>query len=114
MRISNWSSDVCSSDLELDQRGKTGNERRFLAEGSTRISKRAACMRNGGRQFGKAENEGGVHHRAQDRRDKKAQRTGLRRSEEPRVGKECVSTCRSRWSAYPYQTKKTNDKKKHK
>src|SRR3546814_14135673 len=28
------------------------------------------------------------------------------RSEERRVGKECVRTCRSRWSAYPY-TKKT-------
>src|SRR3546814_14045087 len=28
-----------------------------------------------------------------------------RRSEERRVGKECVSTCRSRWSPYP-QTKK--------
>src|SRR3546814_8606611 len=25
---------------------------------------------------------------------------GLRRSEERRVGKECVSTCRSRWSPY--------------
>src|SRR3546814_6351830 len=25
--------------------------------------------------------------------------TGLKRSEERRVGKECVSTCRSRWSA---------------
>src|SRR3546814_12325405 len=25
----------------------------------------------------------------------------LRRSEERRVGKECVSTCRSRWSPYP-------------
>src|SRR3546814_20866280 len=29
-----------------------------------------------------------------------------RRSEERRVGKECVSTCRSRWS--PYHEKKTN------
>src|SRR3546814_11812814 len=28
------------------------------------------------------------------------------RSEERRVGKECVSTCRSRWS--PYHEKKTN------
>src|SRR3546814_19722384 len=30
---------------------------------------------------------------------------GLRitRSEERRVGKECVSTCRSRWSPYPYK-----------
>src|SRR3546814_14191610 len=26
---------------------------------------------------------------------------GLARSEERRVGKECVSTCRSRWSPYP-------------
>src|SRR3546814_19793179 len=30
-----------------------------------------------------------------------------RRSEERRVGKECVSTCRSRWS--PYHSKKTNN-----
>src|SRR3546814_16007792 len=30
-----------------------------------------------------------------------------KRSEERRVGKECVSTCRSRWSPYPY--KKTTD-----
>src|SRR3546814_19928433 len=33
------------------------------------------------------------------------------RSEERRVGKECVSTCRSRWSPYHYKKKKT---KKHK
>src|SRR3546814_18824512 len=35
------------------------------------------------------------------------------RSEERRVGKECVSTCRSRWSPYPYKKKnKTNNNKK--
>src|SRR3546814_19718769 len=28
------------------------------------------------------------------------------RSEERRVGKECVSTCRSRWSPYHYKKKK--------
>src|SRR3546814_11810269 len=32
-----------------------------------------------------------------------------RRSEERRVGKECVSTCRSRWSQYHY--KKNTDKR---
>src|SRR3546814_11654646 len=32
---------------------------------------------------------------------------GLYRSEERRVGQECVSTCRSRWS--PYHTKKKNN-----
>src|SRR3546814_19344257 len=30
------------------------------------------------------------------------------RSEERRVGKECVSTCRSRWSPYHYKNKKYN------
>src|SRR3546814_14689933 len=32
------------------------------------------------------------------------------RSEERRVGKECVSTCRSRWSAYHEQKKKKKTK----
>src|SRR3546814_7859896 len=32
----------------------------------------------------------------------------LDRSEERRVGKECVSTCRSRWSPHPYKKKKHN------
>src|SRR3546814_16737468 len=30
------------------------------------------------------------------------------RSEERRVGKECVSTCRSRWEPYHYKKKKNN------
>src|SRR3546814_19763965 len=29
-----------------------------------------------------------------------AEKSGISRSEERRVGKECVSTCRSRWSPY--------------
>src|SRR3546814_19470754 len=37
----------------------------------------------------KAQNEATVHN------------LSLMRSEERRVGKECVSTCRSRWSPYP-------------
>src|SRR3546814_13487381 len=32
--------------------------------------------------------------------------TTTQRSEERRVGKECVSTCRSRWSPYHYKKKK--------
>src|SRR3546814_17509165 len=32
------------------------------------------------------------------------------RSEERRVGKECVSTCRSRWLPYHSKKKKNNDK----
>src|SRR3546814_11048227 len=38
-----------------------------------------------------------------------APRMQLRRSEERRGGKECVSTCRCRWSAYHYK-KKTKTK----
>src|SRR3546814_14828012 len=33
------------------------------------------------------------------------------RSEERRVGKECVSTCRSRWSPYHYKKKKLTRRK---
>src|SRR3546814_12813389 len=33
-------------------------------------------------------------------------RPGAQRSEERRVGKECVSTCRSRWSPYHYKQTK--------
>src|SRR3546814_18474267 len=36
---------------------------------------------------------------------------GAVRSEERRVGKECVSTCRSRWSRCHIQIKKTSKKK---
>src|SRR3546814_14561061 len=42
------------------------------------------------------------------RRDRPALQ-GQRRSEERRVGKECVSTCRSRWS--PYHSKKKKKRK---
>src|SRR3546814_3824775 len=59
MRISDWSSDVCSSDL---------------------ISAAA-----------------GHYHPV---RHRQAVARHAHRSEERRVGKECVSTCRSRWSPY--------------
>src|SRR3546814_11546730 len=41
---------------------------------------------------------------AQERWDIRARAT--MRSEERRVGKECVSTCRSRWSPYHYKKKR--------
>src|SRR3546814_11121729 len=70
LRISDWSSDVCSSDLLQEHRQR---DRGFVVE------QRAQCI------FAGAE---------LDARD---------RSEERRVGKECVSTCRSRWSQYHYK-----------
>src|SRR3546814_1670777 len=80
MRISDWSSDVCSSDL---QRRDEILACRVLALGD----------RPGRRQG----NDVGMH--GADFIDAVViERRG--RSEERRVGKECVSTCRSRWSPY--------------
>src|SRR3546814_18788138 len=70
MRISDWISDVCSSDLGVgDHRVKIdpepGRQRDAFEIGADRV-----------------------------------------RSEERRVWKECVSTCRSRWSPYHENKKK--------
>src|SRR3546814_15760976 len=39
--------------------------------------------------------------------------TASKRSEARRVGNECVSTCRSRWSPYPYKKKETTKHNSH-
>src|SRR3546814_4589208 len=89
MRISDWSSDVFSSDLDIDARfvrqkvdiedipthasvGMTGHD-------GGRHLDRGCCVRSSVACVGLIR---------------------FRRSEERRVGKECVSTCRSRWSPY--------------
>src|SRR3546814_17774259 len=41
------------------------------------------------------------------------ERSGVDRSEERRVGKECGSTCRSRWWPYHLKKKKTNASRTH-
>src|SRR3546814_4519365 len=51
-----------------------------------------------GRTDGTVVEDGEGRHRARDRGCIPLQ--ARRRSEERRVGKECVSTCRSRWSPY--------------
>src|SRR3546814_6334743 len=78
MRISDWSSDVCSSDLRdaSATMAMADNNKRFI-ELSIGFNPRGVCRRS-------VERIGGVQLR----------------SEERRVGKECVSTCRSRWSPY--------------
>src|SRR3546814_1646121 len=72
MRISDWSSDVCSSDLSSSLRSRPHQP----SAPSPAHGRRAV--------FG---TQGPSAH----------WRDG---SEERRVGKECVSTCRSRWSPY--------------
>src|SRR3546814_12053263 len=101
MRISDWSSDVCSSDLDTLR----------LQSLQVRADRRDAAV--GARPAGRVAQHGwavakedaldlGVQGQfdVADRLSNKAFPPG-RRSEERRVGKECVSTCRSRGSPYP-------------
>src|SRR3546814_15049021 len=94
MRISDWSSDVCSSDLIAPA---AANERPdFLMRAEPRLLAVRADRDHAAR-----------------RRDlaRLARRIIVDivafggRSEERRVGKECVSSCRSRWLPYPYKNK---------
>src|SRR3546814_9667380 len=79
MRISDWSSDVCSSDLWF--RLKKGESTEPLPQDVLmRISLLVGIFKGLRLMFSEP--------LADDR------------SEERRVGKECVSTCRSRWSPY--------------
>src|SRR3546814_10428974 len=83
MRISDWSSDVCSSDLCDHGRGRlcllagAANAEALEPILSAQSTTAVIAMANAAGAFAVA------------------------RSEERSVGKECVSTCRSRWSPYP-------------
>src|SRR3546814_1503299 len=99
MRISDWSSDVCSSDL-LD----------MVAVGVVDIDLADTEIRHDRERIGDAPrlqlgNEIGQSFGAEGEMldPRIAAGRGLRlldevRSEERRAGNECVSTCRSRWS----------------
>src|SRR3546814_3709649 len=80
MRISDWSSDVCSSDL-------MARPARWDCDGRAVRSEASSVRRDG--KYRKTWNQ--IAGNTVEMR---------RRSEERRVGKECVSTCRSRWSQY--------------
>src|SRR3546814_14765356 len=102
MRISDWSSDVCSSDLfdkkvlmKKDEVYEirltnmvTGNyfrpgHRIRLDVSSSNFPAYERNLNTGGNNF-----------------DETTWVTAINRSEERRVGTECVSTCRYRWSPY--------------
>src|SRR3546814_8512919 len=100
MRISDWSSDVCSSDLgftgasgEFGGMGYTGSQGFVGSTGAQGFtgSQGAGFTGSASTVAGPAGGPGPQGF------------TGSQgiigfRSEERRVGKECVSTCRSRWS----------------
>src|SRR3546814_2576019 len=85
MRISDWSSDVCSSDLPVVER-----TRRDQSGELEQVRIRYPCPPSRIRPA--------WGHGVPEFRQMNAQPT--RRSEERRVGQECVSTCRSRRSPY--------------
>src|SRR3546814_7887078 len=86
MRISDWSSDVCSSDLhrvEVDHRVDAGGAR---------------LQRLGAADLAAVDGHGGiVRHVLRLERTDRHPAPGEQRSEDRSVGKECVSTWRSRW-----------------
>src|SRR3546814_13901331 len=100
MRISDWSSDVCSSDLLVDvgvrlldlveEHDAVGLAPDGLGQHAALavadIAGRRTLQGRDGMRFLEL-----AHVDGDDI---------LLRSEERRVGKECVSTCRSRWSPY--------------
>src|SRR3546814_5041768 len=99
MRISDWSSDVCSSDLLAVVRGRHTHACLCAREDGAGYSERTSEP-DAGRW-----RQGYCRRRAGPRRhlySPNADGCVLQyiRSEERRVGKECVSTCRSRWSRY--------------
>src|SRR3546814_12875911 len=114
MRISDWSSDVCSSDLIHGP--EIGGPRQDIVARVVGVSPETVL---GAHRFIGVGHHLHEAHRARARCDRAAIERGPSaafrlhdRSEERRVGKEGVSTCRSRWS--PYHKKKKQQKNKEK
>src|SRR3546814_8218956 len=102
MRISDWSSDVCSSDLFIRERSAILAQ---AGENPEAVFNHPAWWIDQLRRsypdqwqvlLHSANVPGPMTLRVNQRRSSVPQM--LARSEERRVGKECVSTCRSRWS----------------
>src|SRR3546814_19867948 len=98
MRISDWSSDVCSSDLASGAAGcrilgaLSRDKVQVVSRAQGPGSERSDLARRGAESGIVGEKD------AWQISPLPRQPTPARRSEERRVGKECVSTCRSRWS----------------
>src|SRR3546814_12661709 len=105
MRISDWSSDVCSSDLAGDVAVGARMRARLQehAFGRGRFGVRTQAhprLRKAKLDVVLAHQEVRRAHAGIVLDDQVEHRLLARRSEERRVGKECVSTCRSRWAPY--------------
>src|SRR3546814_2386879 len=93
MRISDWSSDVCSSDL-MDGRSYIPAIRGWDVATANLSTVPVVALALGSVAGLGAARVAASHYSLM------VKGASQMRSEERRVGKECVSTCRSRWSPY--------------
>src|SRR3546814_21192926 len=113
MRISDWSSDVCSSDLRklTEWRAAAWRVER-IGQNSPQACRKLLIITPVVKKptfIGPKQNAAELcMNTAISNEGEGALRFIRKRSEERRVGKECVSTCRSRWS--PYHKKKKTKK----
>src|SRR3546814_21195926 len=115
MRISDWSSDVCSSDLR-DHHQEEEEEGEIDDQHDRRRSEKVADtleFRNAEREHPGAAAPVGERHVQHFRENLLGQfdveieaEIVEQRSEERREGQECVGKCRSRWYAYRYTKNK--------
>src|SRR3546814_17731801 len=105
MRISDWSSDVCSSDLGQGRNQGTGPHWHIEIDGPTGNRQAGAGSAAGKMNVQSSQVQGpsGSVNTGVSNQSQRTMTAGpaierkQQRSEERRVGKECVSTCRSRW-----------------
>src|SRR3546814_13305385 len=98
MRISDWSSAVCSSDLSV------------LVSPPAAPSTWPSCSATPPSPSWRSPHEPFTGHVPTGCGRSPTTEADGGRSEERRAGKECVSTCRSRWSPYPYKKKQHEQK----
>src|SRR3546814_18388240 len=110
MRISDWSSDVCSSDLHRFAAVPLPVPGRNLMSAICRDATFLGA--NPFAHYIRPMTNFRLHQPGIVGAGRVAQALALalRRSDERRVGKECDSTCRSRWSPYHSTKKNTNSK----
>src|SRR3546814_12564719 len=109
MRISYWSSDVCSSDLERGQPVLVGTTSIEVSELLSGLLKKAGVVHEvlNAKQH-EREAQIVAQAGAPGQVTIATNMAGRGRSEERRVGEACVSTCRLRWS--PSHLKKRKEK----
>src|SRR3546814_20746680 len=104
MRISDWSSDVCSSDLQkLGDAGPPGAVNQVRLDHQIVVEKsgrKAPVGADAADSSGGDQNDIGLGLGQPRFGLVLTPQIAILRSEERRVGKECVSTCRFRWSPY--------------